>query len=104
MMKIRTSFAALAALSCLAAVAAEPSPDTVLIKRGDVVVTAGDFYAYMEKIPEKERAYQRGDIERIQNALSNIYLFRSLAADARAQGIDKDPAFQMRLKLSEETL
>ncbi|HLX22039.1 MAG TPA: peptidylprolyl isomerase [Usitatibacter sp.] len=103
-MKIRIPFAALAALFSLAAVAAEPSPDTVLIQRGDIVVTAGDYYAYMEKIPEKERVYQRGDIERIQNSLSSIYIFRSLAAEARAQGIDKDPAFQKRVQLSTETL
>ncbi|MFZ3321588.1 MAG: peptidylprolyl isomerase [Usitatibacter sp.] len=104
-MKIRVALAALAALLLsAAATAAEPSPDTVLIKRGDVTVTAGDFYAYVEKIPEKERAYFRGDIERIQNALSSIYLFRSLAADARAQGLDKDPEVQMRIKLSTETI
>ena len=78
-MKIRIALVALAALFLsFAATAAEPSPDTVLIKRGDVTVTAGDFYAYVEKIPEKERAYFRGDMERIQNALSSIYLFRSL--------------------------
>ena len=97
-------FLALAALFSLAAIAAEPSPDTVLIKRGDATVTAGDFYAYVEKIPEKERAYFRGDMERIQNALSSIYLFRSLAADARAQGLDKDPDIQMRIKLATETI
>lgn len=104
-MKIRFALVALAALFLsFAATAAEPSPDTILIKRGDVTVTAGDFYAYVERIPEKERAYFRGDMERIQNALSSIFLFRSLTADARAQGLDKDPEVQMRIKLSTETI
>ncbi len=103
-MKIQFHLAAAAVLLSFAASAAQPSPDTVLIQRGDVTVTAGDFYAYMEKYPDKERAYQRGDVERIQNALSSIYIFRTLAAEARAQGLDKDPEFLKRLQLSQETM
>lgn len=103
-MKNRLPLAILATTLSLAATSADPGPDTVLVKRGDLTVTAGDFYAYMEKIPENQRAYYRGDLERIGNGLSAIYLNRALAADARAQGIDKEAEFQRRLRITEEAM
>jgi len=117
-MSIRTVLAATAATLSLAAAAATPTPpanpavlanpelppDTILVKRGDVTVTAGDLYAYLEKMPEDQRFYFRGDVERITNAVSSIFIFRELAAEARAQGIDKDPQVQKRIQQSDELI
>jgi peptidyl-prolyl cis-trans isomerase C len=95
--------AAVAALS-LAVGAADPAPDTVLVKRGDISVTAGDFLATLERIPENQRFTYRADVDRISSAVSSIYVMRTLAGEARAQGIDKEPDVQRRLRLAEETL
>jgi peptidyl-prolyl cis-trans isomerase C len=96
--------AAASASICIAALAAEPAGDTVLVQKGDVTVTVDDFLAAMSKLPEDQRASYRADIERITNAVSSVYVNRELAAEARSQGIDKDPDFQHRLKLAEESM
>lgn len=80
------------------------APDTVLVKRGDTVVTAGDFMAQLDKLPEDQRFSYRGDVDRITKAVSGIYIQRVLAQEAREKGIDKEPEFQRRLKLAEEAL
>ena len=98
-------FAAIAACSAsLACAGAEPAPETVLVKRGDVEVTAGDFYASIARLPEDQRFSYRADVLRITSAVSALYLARVLANDARAAGIDKEPEIQRRLKLAEEQL
>jgi len=103
-MKIRFALALIVASLSSPLFAAELSPDTILVKRGDIVVTAADFYAYLDKLPENQRDYFRGDLERITNAVSQIYLFRVLAAEARAQGIDKEPDMKQRMALMQETV
>ena len=117
-MSIRIALAAAAATFSFAAIAAAPTepanpavlanpelpPDTVLVKKGDITVTAGDLYAFLEKMPEDQRFYFRGDVERITNALSSIFIFRELTAEARAQGIDKDPQVQKRIQQSDELI
>ncbi len=85
------------------AVLGDPAPETVLVKRGDTTVTAGDFYAYMSQFPEERRDFFRGDVERIKGAVSSMYVNRFLAGEARDQGIDKDPEFQRRVRLIEES-
>jgi parvulin-like peptidyl-prolyl isomerase len=76
----------------------------VLVKRGDIAVTAADFYAYVAQFPESQRSFFRGDLEKIKNAVSSMYVNRSLAADAVAQGLDKDPEFQHRMALTRESV
>ena len=88
----------------LACTAADLAPETVLVKRGDTEVTAGDFYASLAKLPEEQRFSYRADVLRITSAVSSLYLSRRLADEARAAGIDKDPEVQRRLRLGEEQL
>ena len=98
-------FAAITALSAsLACAAAEPAPETVLVKRGDTVVTVGDFLASIAKLPEDQRFSYRADVLRITTAVSALYTARVLADEARAAGIDKEPEIQRRMKLAEEQL
>src|SRR5215475_3937319 len=68
-MQLKILIAAIAASMAVVAFADEPTvvpldkgprvnnlpPDTVLVKRGDTVVTAGDFMAQIEKLPEDQR-------------------------------------------------
>jgi parvulin-like peptidyl-prolyl isomerase len=103
-MNCRIILAALAAAISFPAFSADPPPETILVKRGGITVTAGDIYAYLDKLPEEQRIYNRGDVERITNAASTIYLFRVLASQARAQGMDKEPDYAARLKIMEETM
>jgi peptidyl-prolyl cis-trans isomerase C len=117
-MQLKILIAAIAASVAVSALADEPTvvpldkgpkvnnlpPDTVLVKRGDTVVTAGDFMAQIEKLPEDQRFAYRGDVERITSAVSGIYVQRVLAQEAREKGIDKEPDVQRRLKLMEEAL
>ena len=51
-MHIKPLIAAVAATCAFCAAAAEPAPDTVLVKKGDITVTAGDFLAGLAKLPE----------------------------------------------------
>jgi parvulin-like peptidyl-prolyl isomerase len=94
---------AVAALS-ISVNAAEPAPDTVLVKRGDTTVTVGDFFATLARIPESQQFTYRADVNRIASATSSIFVMRTLADEARAKGIDKEPEVQRRLRLAEETL
>ena len=103
-MRIHHFIGAAAAALSLCAGAADPAPDTVLVKRGDITVTAGDFLATLERIPENQRFSYRADVDRIASATSSIFVMRTLAGEARAQGIDKEPDVQRRLRLAEETI
>jgi len=103
-MRIVTTFLLLAAGVSFAAVAADPSPDTVLVKRGDVTVTVADFNAAMSRVPEAERFEFRASMERLKKMVDGLYIARMLARDARAEGLDKDPQIHDRIALQEEQL
>lgn len=103
-MHIKKLTAIVACGAALACPAADIPPETVLVKRGDTQVTAGDLYASLARLPEDQRFSFRSDVLRITSAVSNLYLSRVLAADARVAGIDKEPEVQARLKLAEEQL
>jgi hypothetical protein len=103
-MHIKPLIAAVAATCAFCAAAAEPAPDTVLVRKGDITVTAGDFLAALEKLPEEQRGSFRAEVPRISSAVSSLFVLRTLAGEARAQGIDKDPEIQRRLRLQEESL
>ena len=103
-MNMKLLAAAAACWASLSSLAADPAPETVLVKRGDIEVTAGDFYASLAKLPEDQRFTYRADVLRITSAVSSLYLSRVLAGEARAAGIDKEPEIQRRLRLAEEQL
>ena len=103
MRKLTLVVSAMALLS-LTAAATEPAPDALLVKKGDVEVTAGDFLAFVARLSESDRFMYRADATRITNAASSIFLTRTLAQEARDQGIDKDPEMQRRLRLAQEQI
>jgi parvulin-like peptidyl-prolyl cis-trans isomerase-like protein len=78
--------------------------DTVLVQRGDITVTMGDYLAYLEKVPEKDRYPFRADPEKMNSVLSSLFVTRSLAEEARKQGLDKDALAQLRIKQAEDAV
>lgn len=98
------TIASAAALFSLCAAAAEPAPDALLAKKGDVEVTAGDFLAFVARLSESDRFMYRADVNRISNAASSIFVTRTLAQEARDQGLDREPEMQRRLRLVQEQL
>ena len=78
--------------------------DTVLVQRGDITVTMGDFLAYLEKVPEKDRYPFRADPDKMNSVLSSIFVTRVLAEEARKQGLDQDPLVQLRARQSQEAI
>ena len=90
-----------AAALAAATVSAAPSklpPGSPLFADGPVVVDSTDFEGNMLRIPEKHRAEFRTSYDRVVTIVDNMFVSRSLAAKARALGLDQDPAVQKRLQ------
>jgi hypothetical protein len=94
---------AIAGLS-LAALAADVSPDTPLISEGPLVVDAGDVEAYTLSIPPERRADFRTDYDRVAGVADGLFVRRTLAAKAKAAGLDQDPIVQRRLRQVQEAV
>jgi len=81
----------------LGASGAALAPTTPLIEDGPIVVDAADFEGSMLRIPENRRLDFRTSYDRVLGAVDSVFITRSVAAKARALGLDKDPAIQRRL-------
>jgi peptidyl-prolyl cis-trans isomerase C len=93
--------AALAACS-LAGGALAASPDDVLVRTPEMVITRGDWEAELTRIPNDQRMAFTASSQRVQAALNNVLINRTLAERARAKGLDKDPTMARRLTLETE--
>ena len=80
------------------AFAAPLPPQTPLIKRGALVVTAQDFEAQMLRIPESMRGETRGSLDRVATMTDSLFVNRALAAEARDKGFLSDPLVELRGK------
>lgn len=94
----------LAALAAGLALAAPVAPDTPMIEDQGVKVTALDFEAAMQRVPEDKRGDVRTSQERIATVLDSVYVARQVAARARAMGMDKDPLMQKRLEQAQDAV
>jgi parvulin-like peptidyl-prolyl isomerase len=103
---MRTMLAAaiLAAALIRPAAGAEPPADAPLATRGDIAVTVEDFNAVMSKLPEDRRFSYRASLDRLTATVSNLYVTRVLAREARAAGISEEPEVKKRLQIMEEDL
>lgn len=63
-----------------------------------------DYEASIQRIPEKDRFGWAMSQERVSKEVEGLMRFRTLAAESRRLGLDKDPLFQARLKIYEERL
>lgn len=78
--------------------------DAPLITDGPVTVDAGDVRAYLLRIPEERRGNFLTSYDRIATVADAVFVARSLAAKARAEGIDRDPIVQRRLQQAQEAV
>lgn len=93
-MKIR--FLLAAALAATVAAAQQVPPDKPLVSRGSVVVTAQDFEAQMQRIPEAMRLESRATLDRVATMTDTLFVNRALAAEAKAAGFLDDPLVVLR--------
>ncbi len=82
--------------------AAPASDDPVLVRWKDMVLTRGDYEAAARGIPEEDRYSFELSLRRIAEFLNYLLLNRSLAAEARALGLDKDPLVQKEMVMAAE--
>ena len=92
------------ALLALTASAAALAPTTPLFEDGPIVVDAADFEGSMLRIPENRRAEFRMSYDRVVSVVDTLFVARSVAAKARAAGLDKDPAVQRRMQQVQDSL
>ena len=101
MTSIRHFLSAAAALLVAAAPAAlaEGSPDDVLVANSVAKLTRGDYEADLMRVPPEERASFTSDPKRLTAMLNNMLIAKTLAAEARAAGVDRDPQVMRLLAL-----
>jgi hypothetical protein len=94
---------ALAALT-LTASGAALAPTTPLFEDGPIVVDAADFEGSMLRIPENRRGEFRMSYDRVVSVVDTLFVTRSVAAKARAAGLDKDPVVQRRMQQLQDSV
>jgi parvulin-like peptidyl-prolyl isomerase len=75
-------------------------PANVVARQGGVDVTIQDIDAQAAMIPEKDRAGFFDSPKRIESVVTSLLLKKQLAAAARAEKLDKDPAVQRQIQLA----
>jgi peptidyl-prolyl cis-trans isomerase C len=78
-------------LSFSCAVLAEGSPDDVLIENFVAKLTRADYEADLQRVPPERRDAFASDPKRITAMLNNLLIVKTLAAEARRAGTDRDP-------------
>lgn len=91
--------AAVAQAPATAPAAAEASPDQLLAENGRTRLTRGDYEADIQRLPAEMRDDFASDPKRLSSYLTNLLIVKTLAADARAAGLENDPVLQRRIAL-----
>ncbi len=68
----------------------------------DMSLTRQDFEADLRRLPEDRRDEFREDLKRITTSLENLLIYRTLASEARAMGLDRDPLVRKSVELATE--
>jgi parvulin-like peptidyl-prolyl isomerase len=76
------------------------APATVVATQGSATVTLADVDAFAERIPEKDRAAFFGNPQRLESLITNLLVQKQLSVEARAAGMDRDPAVQAQMSLA----
>ena len=90
---------AAAAQAPATAPAAEADPDQLLAENGRTRLTRGDYDADIQRLPAEMREEFASDAKRLSSYLTNLLIVKTLAADARAAGLENDPVLQRRIAL-----
>ena len=100
--KIIKQFAALAVMVCCTAPAL--SVEHVLIESEKVRITSLDFEADLMRIPSEHRAEVLASKARIAKLLENLLINKTLAAQARSAGIDREPVMGKQIEMAADKL
>lgn len=95
-------YAALAVMVCLTAPAL--SVEQVLIESKQVRITSLDFEADLMRIPPEHRAEVLASKSRIAKLLENMLINKTLAAQARDAGIDREPVMSKQIEMAADKL
>jgi peptidyl-prolyl cis-trans isomerase C len=104
---LRTSIGTLALAAAVVvpgALAQGGGIDEVLVENSYAKVTRGDYDAELLRLPPDLRAGFGNSGKRVFDLLSRLLLTKSLAAEARKKGLDKDPEVQRRIALEIDRL
>jgi len=73
---------------------------TVVARQGSATVTLADIDAFAQRIPPKDRAGFFDNPQRLESLISNLLTQKQLAAEARAAGLDKQPATTAQIDIA----
>lgn len=79
-------------------------PSTELLHSDKARLTRGDYDTQLERLPENTRAGFGTNIDRINTLLRVMLVDKTLAAQARADGLDKDPDLARRIAAETDRL
>jgi len=95
-------YVGLVAMVCCTAPAL--SQDQVLVESKQTRVTSLDFEAELMRIPLEHRAEVLASKARIAKLLENLLINKTLAAQARSAGIDREPLISKQIELASDKL
>lgn len=102
-LKLIFSVSLLSAVGLNASAAENAVGDTEsLVKWRNLQLTREDFEGDLLRMPEDKRGEFRQDVKRISGELENLLVYRTLAAEARAMGIDQEAAVRKSIELTTE--
>ena len=90
-----------AAMNIAASAAADLPPD-VLVQSSRVTITRAQFDAELANVPPGLRTEFAANSERLSKLMNSMLETKTLAVEARAQGLDKDPEVQARIAAQTE--
>ncbi len=76
--------------------------EQVLLESKEAKITDRDFEARIAAIPEKDRTEVLASRDRIQKLLEGLLIEKTMAARARAAGIDREPIISRQLQLNSD--
>ena len=80
------------------------SQEQVLVESKQIQVTSLDFEAELMRIPLEHRAEVLASKTRIAKLLENLLINKTLAAQARSAGIDREPLISKQIELASDKL
>lgn len=95
---MKTAVLCLALLLSPLAIAADPGDD-ILSQSSAMVLTRGDYEAELARLPPEQRDAFATSSQRIEQLLVNLQMLKTLAAEARTAGVDREPLVARRMSI-----
>ena len=76
--------------------------ETVLAKSPETVLTRGDWDADLQRIPADKRDAFASGPQRVQAVINSLLVSKTLAARARALGLDREPVIERRMAIESD--